>query len=87
MEVIADVAMLAGDAFVRALSRKFKQNYGKLRVMSDISMSLIGALICLGWLHNLQGVREGTLISALLVGNSVKYLLKKLLPVTRWLLQ
>ena len=86
-EVIADVAMLPGDAFVRALSRKFQQNYGKLRVISDISMSLIGALICLIWLHNLQGVREGTLISALLVGNLVKYLLKKLLPVTRWLLQ
>lgn len=86
-EVIADVAMLPGDAFVRAISRYFNIEYGKIRVMSDISMSVIGAIICLTFLSNLSGVREGTLISALVVGNLVKLLLKVAKPLTAELLK
>lgn len=86
-EVIADVAMLPGDAFVRAISRHFNIEYGKIRVMSDISMSVIGAIICLTFLANLSGVREGTLISALVVGNLVKLLLKVAKPLTAKLLK
>ncbi|MFT8446008.1 MAG: DUF6198 family protein [Liquorilactobacillus nagelii] len=86
-EVIADVAMLPGDAFVRAISRYFNIEYGKIRVISDISMSVIGAIICLTFLSNLSGVREGTLISALVVGNLVKLLLKVAKPLTAELLK
>lgn len=86
-EVIADVAMLPGNAFVRAISRYFNIEYGKIRVMSDISMSVIGAIICLTFLSNLSGVREGTLISALVVGNLVKLLLKVAKPLTAELLK
>lgn len=86
-EVIADVAMLPGDAFVRAISRYFNIEYGKIRVMSDISMSVIGAIICLTFLSNLSGVREGILISALVVGNLVKLLLKIAKPLTAELLK
>lgn len=86
LEVIADVVMLPGDAFVRAICHHWTYEYGQVRVCSDISMSLLGAIICLVWLHNLKGVREGTLISALLVGSLVKLLTKKLQPLTSWLL-
>lgn len=86
-EVIADVAMLPGNAFVRAISRYFNIEYGKIRVISDISMSVIGAIICLTFLSNLSGVREGTLISALVVGNLVKLLLKVAKPLTAELLK
>lgn len=86
-EVIADIAMLSGDAFVRAISRYFNIEYGKIRVMSDISMSVIGAIICLTFLSNLSGVREGTLISALVVGNLVKLLLRVAKPLTAELLK
>ncbi|WP_010580674.1 YczE/YyaS/YitT family protein [Liquorilactobacillus vini] len=86
LEVIADVVMLPGDAFVRAICHRWTSEYGPVRVCSDISMSLLGAIICLIWLHNLKGAREGTLISALLVGSLIKFLTKKLQPVTSWLL-
>lgn len=85
-EVIADVAMLPGDAFVRAISRKFDVEYGKARVASDISMSVVGAIICLLFLHALSGVREGTLFSALIVGNLVKFILNTAQPLTAFLL-
>lgn len=72
LEVIADVVMLPGDAFVRAIAKAVKREYGGVRIISDISMSVVAGILCLIFLHQLSGVREGTIISALLVGNLVK---------------
>ena len=72
LEVIADVVMLPGDAFVRAIAKAVHKEYGGTRMIFDISMSVIAGVICLIFLHELSGVREGTIISALLVGNMVK---------------
>lgn len=72
LEVVADVVMLPGDAFVRAIARAVKRKYGMVRVISDTSMSVVAGVICLAFLGELTGVREGTIISALLVGNMVK---------------
>lgn len=72
LEVIADVVMLPADAFVRAIAKAVKKEYGGIRIISDISMSVIAGILCLVFLKKLIGVREGTIISALLVGNIVK---------------
>lgn len=89
LEVVADVVMLPGDAFVRAIAKAVHKEYGGIRMLSDISMSVIAGVICLVFLHRLAGVREGTIISALLVGNLVKvyarflgHWAKRLLPST-----
>ena len=81
LEVAADVVMLPGDAFVRAIAKKVKRQYGTTRMISDISMSVAAAVLCLVFLHKLSGVREGTIISALLVGNLVKVFGRILGPV------
>lgn len=72
LQVIADVAMLPGDAFVRAIVKVTGKEFGTVRVISDSSMTLTGAALCLIFLHNLAGVREGTIIASLIVGNIVK---------------
>lgn len=72
LEVIADVVMLPGDAFVRAIAKAAGKEYGGTRMISDISMSVLAGVLCLVFLHALSGVREGTIFSALLVGNLVK---------------
>lgn len=72
LEVIADVVMLPGDAFVSTIAKAAHKEYGEIRILSDIAMSAIAGIICLLCLHELSGVREGTIISALLVGNLVK---------------
>lgn len=72
LEVIADVAMLPYDGFVRALSRALKKEYVTLRVFLDVTMSAAAAALCLIFLGGLAGVREGTAASALLVGSIVK---------------
>lgn len=74
LEVVANIVMLPGDAFVRAVSRRAHVRFGRVRVVSDVSMSLIGAAISWIFLHSAGSVREGTLISAIVVGLTVNRL-------------
>lgn len=78
LEVLADVIMLPGEAFVRALSWKSKGQFGNVKVIFDSTLTVIAAIIALFAFHKLNGVREGTVISALLVGQLVKLFTKKL---------
>ena len=78
LEVVADVVMLPGDAFVRAIAKVAGKEYGGVRVISDVSMSAVVAVLCLVFLHSLSGVREGTVIAALITGNIVKAFTKSL---------
>lgn len=86
LEVIADVVMLPGDAFVRAITAVTQKEYGTIRVISDMSMTILAGILCLVFLHKLLGVREGTILAALITGNLVKLFTKTLKPLTRRLL-
>lgn len=68
LEVVADVAMLPGESFVRAITTVCKVEFGTVKVLFDVSMSVIAVILSLLFTHKLTGVREGTIIAALLVG-------------------
>lgn len=70
-----------------------KQNKGEIckeywgvRVISDVSMTVVAGILCLVFLRKLEGVREGTIIAALITGNIVKVFTKKLTAITYFLL-
>lgn len=67
-EVLADVAMLPGESFVRAVSSTWKTEFGSTKVVFDVSLTVIAAVFSFVFAHRLDGVREGTVIAALLVG-------------------
>lgn len=67
-EVLANVAMLPGESFVRAVSSTWKTEFGSTKVAFDVSLTVIAAALSLIFSHRLNGVREGTVIAALLVG-------------------
>ena len=67
-EVLANVAMLPGESFVRAVSSTWKTEFGSTKVAFDASLTIIAAILTLLFTHRLNGVREGTIIAALLVG-------------------
>lgn len=67
-EVLADVAMLPGESFVRAVSSTWKTEFGSTKVVFDVSLTVIAAALSFVFAHRLDGVREGTVIAALLVG-------------------
>ena len=68
MEVLADVAMLPGESFVRAIVQTWHREFGSTTVCFDVSMAVIAAALSFILAHRLDGVREGTVIAALLVG-------------------
>ncbi|MCD8151863.1 MAG: DUF6198 family protein [Clostridiales bacterium] len=72
LEVIANVVMIPGDAFMRAVAKLSHREYGTIRVICDVTMTAIAAVLCLVFLRQLSGVREGTIIAAVLTGNIVK---------------
>lgn len=78
MEMAADVVMLPGEAFVKAVSSTLHQDFGKTKVVFDSSMTIIAGGIGLMLFHRLAGVREGTIIAALLVGMIARFLKRKL---------
>ncbi|HJC65076.1 MAG TPA: YitT family protein [Candidatus Blautia merdavium] len=82
-EVLANVAMLPGESFVRAVSSTWKTEFGTTKVVFDVSMTVLAAFLSLLFSHRLAGVREGTILAALLVGFLARLfgrLLNPLLP-------
>lgn len=68
LEVAANVAMLPGESFVRAVSSTWKTEFGTTKVAFDVSLTVIAAALSFLLAFQLDGVREGTIIAALLVG-------------------
>ena len=78
MEVLADVVMLLGKSFVRAIVLTWRTNFGTTKICFDVSMAVIAAVLSFVFTGHLNGVREGTIIAALLVGFIARVLGKKL---------
>lgn len=68
MEMVANVAMLPGKATVRAVSDVFSTDFGKTKIAFDSSMTVIAAILSFIMFKHLDGVREGTIVAAILVG-------------------
>ena len=66
------VAMLPGEAMNRAISKVSGKRYENVKIFFDILYIVISALICMVFLGTLQGVREGSIIAAVLVGSIIK---------------
>ena len=78
MEVLADVVMLPGESFVRAIVLTWKTNFGTTKICFDVSMLVIATVLSFVFAGRLAGVREGTVIAALLVGFIARLIGKKL---------
>ena len=68
IEMVANVAMLPGEATVRAVSDVFSTDFGKTKIAFDSSMTIIAAFLSFIMFKHLDGVREGTNVAAILVG-------------------
>ena len=68
MEMVANVAMLPGEATVRAVSDVFSTDFGKTKIAFDSSMTVIAAILSFIMFKHLDGVREGTVAAAIFVG-------------------
>ncbi len=82
--VIANVMLNSPEAFVKAVSDTTKKEFGFLKVALDVTMVVLAITFSLIFFGKIEGIREGTVITALLVGLCVKFfrgLLQKPLEV------
>lgn len=78
MEVLANVVMLPGESFVRAIVMTLKKEFGTMKITFDVTMTLAAAALSFVFMSHLAGVREGTVIAALLVGAIARFIGKHL---------
>lgn len=85
LEVKANVAMMAGEYFVRVISRRFRGEFGYVKLCFDITLVLIACLLSLCFMSGIYGVREGTVIAALLVGPIVHFITPYYHCLDKWI--
>lgn len=72
LEVKTEVVYLSGDGFIVAVAKVLKREFGKVKPYCDVSFVLIAAALSVVFLGYLAGVREGTVISAIIIGPIVR---------------
>lgn len=72
IQLKGNVAMLPGEAMNRAISIVTGKKYENIKIFFDIVYILISAILGLCFLGGLKGVREGSIIAAILIGNIIK---------------
>lgn len=78
LEIKTEVVYLPGDGFIVAISQYLKKEFGKIKPYCDVSFVVVAAALSLIFLGYLTGVREGTVISAVIIGPIVRIFKKYL---------
>lgn len=76
LEIQTEVVYLPADGVIVAISQVLKKEFPKVKPFVDTSMVIIAAILSIVFLGYLAGVREGTVISAIIIGPIVKILKK-----------
>ena len=72
------VALEANTAFLNALSLRTGKPYGTLKTITDVIIVIMAAALGLIFLRTVVGIREGTVIAALIVGPIAGFFNKRL---------
>ena len=84
LEVNAGVVVLAGEGVVLAICKVLPVKFGYMKVGFDVTLVAVACVLSFVFTGRLQGVREGTVAAALLVGLIAKQLGKML---SKWKLE
>ena len=68
LQVKADSVLLAGEGMSLAFVKLFKWEFGAVKTGMDCTLVCIGLACSFFLLHGLSGIREGTVVAAILVG-------------------
>ena len=73
IEVKSDITMLPGDGAVVAIGEVLNKDWGKVKPFFDVTVVSIGVILALVFIGHLEGVREGTIFSAITVGFIIQF--------------
>ena len=85
LEVKAGITYLPGEGLAIGIAETWNKEFGKAKIWVDSSMVIAGILSSFALIHHLQGVREGTIVAALLVGYLARLYSRKLPFFDVWL--
>lgn len=78
LEIQTEIVYLPADGVIVAISKVINKEFPRVKPFVDTSMVIIAAIFSFVFLGYLAGVREGTIISAIIIGPIVKVLKKYL---------
>lgn len=73
LEIYSQAAVLPGEGMVAAMSIFSKKPFPKVKIFSDCLLVVLAIILSVIYFRELQGIREGTIISAITVGIFVKF--------------
>ncbi len=82
LQVDSKTIVQPGEGVVLALAVTLRRNFGTVKIWFDVSMVVIASLLGFAFAQSLIGVREGTVISALMIGSVIK-LIRRFFPVEK----
>ena len=85
MQVKADAVLLAAEGMNLAFVKLFKWEFGAVKTGMDCTLVCIGLACSFFLLHGLSGIREGTVVAAILVGMIVRFFNKHVFWLDRLL--
>ncbi|MRT92979.1 cytidylate kinase family protein [Ancylomarina sp. 16SWW S1-10-2] len=85
LEVKAKLTYLPGEGLAMAIVDTFKKEFGKVKIGVDSTLVFIGLISSFVFFHQLQGIREGTVVAAILVGFIAKFCTKRIHIIDSWI--
>lgn len=85
LEVKANAAMVAGEFFVYTIARRFRTEFGYTKLGFDIAMVVMACALSLVFMSGIYGVREGTVVAAIIVGPIVHFLTPYYSFLDKWI--
>lgn len=73
LEVKANAAMMSGEYFVKVITKRFKGEFGYIKLGFDVTLVALACILSLIFMSGIYGVREGTVVAALIVGPIVHF--------------
>ena len=78
-----DLVPMPMEGFTMAISKKMGFKFHNVKVVVDCAVVVVGIVLSLTVFHTLVGIREGTVITAIVVGKLMAILKKPLMPPIR----
>ena len=77
------IAPMPAEGLVACIADKLGKPFSTIKTLFDCTSVLVGATLCFLFLGRLTGIREGTVITAMLVGRMTGIIRKRLTPLLR----
>lgn len=85
LEVKVSVAMVSGEYFVKVIAHRFRGEFGFVKLGFDVTLVMLACVLSFIFMGEIRGVREGTVVAALLVGPIVHYISPCYRVLDKWI--